>query len=125
MPKVVLQCLEALKRLGVQIAIDDFGTGYSSLGQLQSLPIDCLKIDQSFVKEIQNGQGGLFAETIVGLSEKLRVASIAEGVETLEQAGFLRGLGCATAQGYLYAHPMPPEQLLGWLHQRFCQTIDP
>jgi diguanylate cyclase (GGDEF)-like protein len=114
-PKVVLQCLEALKRLGVQIAIDDFGTGYSSLGQLQSLPIDCLKIDQSFVKEIQNGQGGLFAETIVGLSEKLRVASIAEGVETLEQAGFLRGLGCTTAQGYLYGRPMPPEQLDEWL----------
>jgi EAL domain-containing protein (putative c-di-GMP-specific phosphodiesterase class I) len=114
-PKVVLQSLESLKRLGIQIAIDDFGTGYSSLGQLQALPIDCLKIDQSFVKEIQNGQGGLFAETIVGLSEKLRVASIAEGVETPEQAGFLRGLGCTIAQGYLYGRPMPPEQLDEWL----------
>lgn len=116
-PKVVLQSLEALKRLGIQIAIDDFGTGYSSLGQLQSLPIDCLKIDRVFVKEIQQGKGGMFAETIVGLSQKLRVNSVAEGVETLEQAGFLRGLGCITAQGYLYAPPMPAEQIHEWLHQ--------
>ncbi|HRF43448.1 MAG TPA: EAL domain-containing protein [Candidatus Competibacteraceae bacterium] len=116
-PKVVLQSLEALKQLGVQIAIDDFGTGYSSLGQLQSLPIDCLKIDRSFVSEIQQGKGGMYAETIVGLSQKLRVDSIAEGVETLEQAGFLRGLGCTTAQGYLYAPPMPAEQLNEWLRQ--------
>lgn len=116
-PKVVLQSLEALKRLSVQIAIDDFGTGYSSLGQLQSLPIDCLKIDQSFVKEIQQGKGGLYAETIVGLSQKLRMNSVAEGVETLEQAGFLRALGCTTAQGYLYAPPMPADQLYEWLRQ--------
>jgi diguanylate cyclase (GGDEF)-like protein len=117
-PKVVLQGLQALKRLGVQIAIDDFGTGYSSLGQLQSLPIDCLKVDRSFVKEIRDGQGGMFAETIVGLSDKLGVKSVAEGVETLEQAGFLRGLGCAVAQGYLYAPPMPADPLHAWLHQQ-------
>ena len=117
-PKVVLQGLQALKRLGVQIAIDDFGTGYSSLGHLQSLPIDCLKVDRSFVKEIRDGQGGVFAETIVGLSDKLGVKSVAEGVETLEQAGFLRDLGCAVAQGYLYAPPMPAEPLHAWLHQQ-------
>ncbi|HRD66578.1 MAG TPA: EAL domain-containing protein [Candidatus Competibacter sp.] len=116
-PKVVLQSLEALKRLGILIAIDDFGTGYSSLGQLQSLPIDCLKIDQSFIREIHGGKGGMFAETIVGLSEKLGVVSVAEGVETLEQAGFLRGLGCTVAQGYLYAPPMPADQLQEWLQQ--------
>ncbi|MFZ1640989.1 MAG: EAL domain-containing protein [Candidatus Contendobacter sp.] len=120
-PKVVLQRLEALKRLGILIAIDDFGTGYSSLGQLQSLPIDCLKIDRAFVKEIGNGKGGMFAETIVGLSEKLRVISIAEGVETLEQAEFLRGLGCGVAQGYLYARPMPADQLMAWLQARVPQ----
>lgn len=117
-PKVVLQSLEALKRLNVQIAIDDFGTGYSSLGQLQALSIDCIKIDQRFVREISNGKGGLFAETIVDLSKKLKVISIAEGVETHEQAGFLRGLGCVVAQGYLYAKPMPAAALLEWLQSR-------
>jgi EAL domain-containing protein (putative c-di-GMP-specific phosphodiesterase class I) len=124
-PKVVLQGLQALKRLGVQIAIDDFGTGYSSLGHLQSLPIDCLKVDRSFVKEIRDGQGGVFAETIVGLSNKLGVKSVAEGVETLEQAGFLRGLGCAVAQGYLYAPPMPAEPLRAWLHQQASSRRTP
>jgi diguanylate cyclase (GGDEF)-like protein len=117
-PKVVVQRLGALKRLGILIAIDDFGTGYSSLGHLQSLPIDCLKIDRRFVNKIDQDQGGLFAETIVGLSQKLRVNSIAEGVETLEQAEFLRELGCTMAQGYLYARPMPPDQLLAWLRAR-------
>ena len=117
-PKAVLQSLEALKRLGILIAIDDFGTGYSSLGQLHALPIDCLKIDRLFVKEIGNEKGNMFAETIMGLIEKLRVASVAEGVETLEQADFLHGLGCVVAQGYLYAKPMPAEQLQEWLRQR-------
>ncbi|MEI2782627.1 MAG: EAL domain-containing protein [Candidatus Competibacter sp.] len=123
-PKVVVQGLDALKRLGVQIAIDDFGTGYSSLGQLQSLPIDGLKIDRSFIKEIEGGKGGLFAETIVGLSEKLSLLSIAEGVETVEQASFLRGLGCKVAQGFFFAHPMPPEQLHQWLHQLTMEQQD-
>ncbi|MDG4552414.1 MAG: EAL domain-containing protein [Candidatus Contendobacter sp.] len=117
-PKAVAQRLGALKRLGVSLAIDDFGTGYSSLGHLQALPIDCLKIDRSFVNKIDQNQGGLFAETIVGLSRKLRVNSVAEGVETQEQAEFLRGLGCTMAQGYLYARPMPPDQLAAWLRTR-------
>ncbi|KAB2927199.1 MAG: EAL domain-containing protein, partial [Candidatus Contendobacter sp.] len=120
-PKVVLQRLGSLKRLGILIAIDDFGTGYSSLGHLQSLPIDCLKIDRRFIEEITRDQGGLFAETIVGLSQKLRVNSVAEGVETPEQAEFLRGLGCTMAQGYLYARPMPPDQLVAWLQARVLQ----
>ena len=117
-PKVVLNSLDALKRLGVLIAVDDFGTGYSSLGHLQSLPIDCLKIDRVFVNEIKPGEGGMLAETIVGLSHKLRVTSVAEGVETPEQAEFLRGLGCTVAQGYLYAPPLPAHRLMEWLQSR-------
>ena len=117
-PKVVLDSLKALKQLGVLIAVDDFGTGYSSLGHLQSLPIDCLKIDRCFIKEIEQGEGGLFVETIVRLSEKLRVTSVAEGVETLEQVEFLRDLGCTAAQGYLYAPPMPANRLAAWLRSR-------
>ena len=111
-------CHQALTILGVLIAIDDFGTGYSSLGHLQSLPIDCLKIDRDFVKEIKPGEGGMLAETIVQLSEKLGVTSVAEGVETPEQAEFLRGLGCRVAQGYLYAPAMPANRLVAWLRAR-------
>ena len=117
-PKVVLDSLDALKRLGVLIAVDDFGTGYSSLGHLQSLPIDCLKIDRVFVNEIKPGERGMLAEAIVGLSHKLRVTSVAEGVETPEQAEFLRSLGCTVAQGYLYAPPLPAHRLMEWLQSR-------
>lgn len=117
-PKVVISALGALKELGVHISIDDFGTGFSSLGQLRSLPINCLKIDQSFVREIANGRGGMYAETIVALATKLGLSTIAEGVETAEQAGFLRALGCREAQGYLYAKPMPLKDLRQWLQTR-------
>ncbi|WP_051278779.1 two-component system response regulator [Chitinilyticum aquatile] len=117
-PKVVISALGALKELGVRISIDDFGTGFSSLGQLRALPINCLKIDQSFVREIADGRGGMYAETIVALAAKLGLTTIAEGVETTEQAGFLRGLGCDEAQGYLYAKPMPLPAFREWLQQR-------
>jgi hypothetical protein len=114
-PRIVRQSLEALKHLGVRIAIDDFGTGYSSLGQLQNLPIDRLKIDRTFVKEIKAGNGGLYAETIIGLAGELKVESVAEGVETSEQAAFLSHLGCTTAQGWLYGRALPPAELDQWL----------
>lgn len=114
-PKIVTGALLAIKSTGARIAIDDFGTGYSSLAQLRQLPIDAIKIDKSFIAEIANGKGGMFAETITALSDKLGVETIAEGVETPEQAGFLRGLGCSTAQGYLYGRPMPLEKLKEWI----------
>lgn len=114
-PKIVVSSLEALRAVGARIAIDDFGTGYSSLGHLRQLPINCLKIDQSFIREIEDGKGGMFAETIVALSQKLGVSTIAEGVETVEQASFLRGLGCTTAQGFLYGKPMPLGELIEWM----------
>jgi c-di-GMP phosphodiesterase len=117
-PKVIRRSLEALKRLGLRLAVDDFGTGYSSLSHLRDLPIDCLKIDRCFISEINAGKGGMFAETIIAFAQKLGVSTVAEGVETAEQAGFLRGLGCSEAQGYLYAKPMPLEQLLVWLSER-------
>lgn len=117
-PKVVRRGLEALKSLGVRLAVDDFGTGYSSLSHLRDLPIDCLKIDRCFINEIREGKGGMFAETIIAFAHKLGVSTVAEGVETFEQAGFLRGLGCTEAQGYLYAQPMPLEELLAWLATR-------
>ncbi|SMC21778.1 diguanylate cyclase (GGDEF) domain-containing protein [Andreprevotia lacus DSM 23236] len=117
-PKVVVSSLQALRALGVRIAIDDFGTGYSSLSQLKDLPIDCLKIDRAFISEIAAGRGGMFAETIIALGKRLGLTTIAEGVETAEQAGFLRALGCGEAQGFHYAEPMPLQDLLAWVQQR-------
>lgn len=114
-PKLVVSALLAIKHAGARIAIDDFGTGFSSLAQLRQLPIDAIKIDKSFIAEIADGKGGMFAETITTLSDKLGVETIAEGVETGEQAGFLRGLGCQTAQGFLYAKPMPLDELKLWI----------
>jgi sensor c-di-GMP phosphodiesterase-like protein len=117
-PKVVTAGLLALRQAGAKIAIDDFGTGYSSLAHLRDLPIDCLKIDRAFIKEISGGKGGMFAETIVALGQKLGMNIVAEGVETEEQAGFLRGMGCHMAQGFLYAKPMNTETLMQWLVDR-------
>jgi EAL domain-containing protein (putative c-di-GMP-specific phosphodiesterase class I) len=113
-PAEVRERLSSVRDLGVCIAIDDFGTGYSSLGQLQSLPIDYLKIDRSFVIDITNERAGNFAGTIVDFCRKLGMHSIAEGVETPEQADVLRRLGCDIAQGYLYGKPMKPDVLHGW-----------
>ena len=117
-PLVVMQNLEALRCEGVHITVDDFGTGYSSLGYLRQLPIDCLKIDRSFVVEIDNGKGDLFVETIVGLARKLGLDTVAEGVETPAQVDRLRQLGCDAVQGFLYAKPMPVDELERWFENR-------
>ncbi len=121
-PKVVQRSFHALKEIGVRIAIDDFGTGYSSMGQLRALPIDTIKVDQMFVREIAQGQGALFAETIIGMSKRLGVETVAEGVETEEQASLLRQLGCSDAQGWLYARAMPIPELRLWLQHYRQQT---
>ncbi|OWW18104.1 putative bifunctional diguanylate cyclase/phosphodiesterase [Noviherbaspirillum denitrificans] len=117
-PQVVLCNLHALKQAGIQITIDDFGTGYSSLGYLRQLPIDCIKIDRSFIAEIDCGRGDMFAETIISLARKLGAETVAEGVETTAQVSCLRDLGCDTAQGFLYARPMPADELASWMEQR-------
>jgi diguanylate cyclase (GGDEF)-like protein/PAS domain S-box-containing protein len=98
--------LERLKQIGVQIAIDDFGTGYSSLSYLSGLPIDCLKIDRAFVTRIgKGGRDAAIAQAIISLAHSLGMRVLAEGVETAQQADFLRAHGCDEAQGYLFARP--------------------
>ncbi|MEG0822751.1 MAG: EAL domain-containing protein [Burkholderiaceae bacterium] len=107
-----------LRELGVQLAIDDFGTGFSSLGYLQRLPIDRLKIDKSFVHELGRGPTRSIAEMVVQLGVTLGMAVVAEGVENEAQAQALRAFGCEEGQGFHFARPMPPGELIVWLQNR-------
>ncbi|MFC3093627.1 EAL domain-containing protein [Alteromonas sediminis] len=114
-PQIVIDALTRLKSHGVAIAIDDFGTGFSSMSYLQKFPLDRLKVDRSFVSDIRPGQSAFIAETIVTLGAKLGLSTIAEGVETREQANYMIKLGCDEAQGYLFAKPMPFDALISFL----------
>ena len=111
--------LQAIKALGVTIAIDDFGTGYSSLAYLQRLPIDTLKIDQSFIRELEPKHGGhnsaLVVEAIVTLGRGLGLHVLAEGVETEAQFNCLRRLGCHAMQGYFFGKPLSSAESMNLL----------
>jgi diguanylate cyclase (GGDEF)-like protein/PAS domain S-box-containing protein len=102
--------LAELKALGVMLSLDDFGTGYSSLAYLKNFSLDKLKIDQSFVRGLpENADDAAIARTIVSMGHQLRMIVSAEGVETAEQAQFLRGIDCDELQGYFLGRPVPPE----------------
>jgi EAL domain-containing protein (putative c-di-GMP-specific phosphodiesterase class I) len=103
--------MHALKGLGLRFAIDDFGTGQSSLTYLTQLPLDQIKIDQSFIRNMDDQTANaVMVQTIIGMANTLGLEVIAEGVETMEQRDFLSAHGCQLYQGYLYAKPVAADE---------------
>ncbi len=111
-----VRVLEAIKSLGITLAIDDFGTGYSSMSLIKKFPIDVLKIDRSFVREIANGsEDKAIVAAIIALGRALGLTIVAEGVETVEQEEFLHANSCDEIQGYLISKPMPADEFATFL----------
>jgi diguanylate cyclase (GGDEF)-like protein len=114
-----VEVLEALRALGVRVAIDDFGTGYSSLAWLKRLPVNELKIDRSFVMEMDDrASDAAIVQSTITLGQTLGLEVVAEGVETTQALERLRGFGCDVAQGYLISRPLPADELTAWLRGR-------
>ena len=106
-----LGIMTRLKQMGVRLSIDDFGTGYSSLSYLKRFPIDTVKIDQNFVRDLTHSTNdGAIISAVISMARALKLHVVAEGVETEEQLAFLRRQHCETIQGFLYSRPLPAEQ---------------
>ncbi|QFU76743.1 GGDEF domain-containing response regulator [Halioglobus maricola] len=117
--------LGQLKELGLDVAVDDFGTGYSSLSYLKRFPIDTLKIDQSFVADLDTTDGAGIVDAIIALSNTLNLRVIAEGIEEKPQLDYLVAKGCHLLQGYFFARPLYPEDVPDMLQQNFSQDLIP
>jgi diguanylate cyclase (GGDEF)-like protein/PAS domain S-box-containing protein len=120
-----VQTLHSLKKMGLKLSIDDFGTGYSSLSYLKTFPLDKLKIDQSFVRDITTNQDdAAIVGAIIGMARSLKLRVIAEGVETIDHLNFLNSSGCFEIQGYYYSKPLPADQFVKLLqHGILMQNV--
>jgi len=118
-PEQAIQVLRQLKLMGISLSIDDFGTGYSSLGYLKRFPLDHIKIDRSFIKDIpEDTDDATITRTIISMAHNLRLKVIAEGVETEAQLNFLREHGCDEMQGFFFSRPLEKDQFLALLRAR-------
>ena len=121
--EAVLATLQRIRNLGVSLAIDDFGTGFSSLSYLRRFPINRLKIDQSFVRDIERTPANAsIARTIVSLAESLGLDIVAEGIETDSEHRVLEAMRCTEGQGFLFARPMSAPDLVDWLQSQFASS---
>jgi diguanylate cyclase (GGDEF)-like protein len=120
-PTTARDVLQQLRDLGIELAIDDFGTGYSSLAYLRHLPVDCLKVDRSFVAEMAGGHAEI-ASAVIALAATLNLCTVAEGVETLEQAEELTRLGATYLQGFCLAEPMTGGHAAAWFAAHVEET---
>lgn len=113
-----IKVLDAIQSRGIRLAIDDFGTGYSSMSLMKQFPIDTIKIDRSFVRDLpKDSEDQAIAQAIISMGKALGMTVIAEGVETVEQQTFLRNHACDEMQGYLFSKPVPPQQLADLLRR--------
>ena len=116
--------LAQLRAVGIRIAIDDFGTGYSSLAYLRQLAVDVVKIDRSFVRDVDsNSDHRALTRTMLALADGLSMTAIAEGVETTDELRELSELGCGFAQGYLFSFPVPAQELVELLEQSHPEHV--
>jgi diguanylate cyclase (GGDEF)-like protein len=114
-PKRVINLLARIRSLGIHLSLDDFGTGHSSLAYLKRFPIDCVKIDRAFIKDMPgNADDVAIARTIVAMAKTLDLTIVAEGVETAEQFELLKTMGCDQIQGYFFSRPLPAEDFLAY-----------
>ncbi|MEP5567061.1 MAG: EAL domain-containing protein [Halioglobus sp.] len=118
-----IEKLQQLKALGLELAVDDFGTGYSSLSYLKRFPIDTLKIDQSFVADLNSPDGAAIVDAIIALSKTLNLRVIAEGIEEKEQLDYLVTRGADLLQGYFFSRPIYPEDVPDMLRQNFAEAL--
>jgi EAL domain-containing protein (putative c-di-GMP-specific phosphodiesterase class I) len=110
-PARLIALLTDIKKLGVRLAIDDFGTGYSSLAQIKNFPIDTLKVDRSFIRNLsQDSENQAITQAIITMGKNLSLTVVAEGVETQEQKDFLRDHVCDEMQGFHFSKPIAPDQ---------------
>jgi diguanylate cyclase (GGDEF)-like protein len=120
---IVRGIIESCRKIGIGFALDDFGTGYSSLSYLSALPVDVLKIDQSFVRDMLEDKGDMaIVQGIIALARAFERKIVAEGIETQEQYQALVDMGCEIGQGYWLARPMPASTLIDWLSERLSKN---
>lgn len=122
---LLANALQKLHSCGYYVEMDDFGSGYSSLNALKDLPVDALKLDMHFLSNDNNKRGGTIIKSVVQMAKWLNTPTIAEGVETIEQADFMHSIGCNYIQGYLYSRPLPESDFLALLQSTGTETIAP
>jgi EAL domain-containing protein (putative c-di-GMP-specific phosphodiesterase class I) len=113
-----IKVLTAISQMGVRLALDDFGTGYSSLAQIKRFPIDTLKVDRSFIRDLmENPEGRAITQAIIAMAKTLSMTVVAEGVETQQQETFLREHACDESQGFHFSKPTTPDRFAELLRQ--------